>query len=377
MPRRGENIYKRKDGRWEARYLKVGPPGKKPHYTSVYARTYSEVKRKQTQLRNSIQQEPEQEVADVLFSDILDLWLSLRKKQVKDSTYARYHTLVHNHIRPALGRMPLRELTTWQIDRYLSMLLTEGRMDGKGGLSPKSTADILCILKSVLEFARQSGHRVNCSLKSLSVRRQTPDIRVLTEDEQARLSHYLLEQPDRMKLGILLSLYTGIRVGELSALRWENLRTDTGVLQIRSTMQRIQCVDAQNGAKTRVIVSEPKSQNSRRDIPLPDFLVCLARSLSGQPGTYVLTGQTDRFVEPRTVQNRFKGYLKDCGIADANYHCLRHTFATRCIELGFDIKTLSEILGHANVNITLNRYVHSSMELKKRYMEKLTVIPVE
>ena len=137
-------------------------------------------------------------------------------------------------------------------------------------------------------------------------------------------------------------------------------------------MQRIQ--DLSNGsiAKTKIIITEPKSQCSIRDIPLPTFIIDIAKQFASKPKTFILTG-TDRYIEPRTMQNRFKKYIKESGINDANFHALRHTFATRCIEVGFEIKSLSEILGHANVNITLNRYVHSSFELKHSNMNKLAL----
>jgi integrase len=135
-------------------------------------------------------------------------------------------------------------------------------------------------------------------------------------------------------------------------------------------MQRIQNVSAAE-TRTRIVITEPKSACSQRDIPIPDFLVAMLRTFQAESEAYVLTGSRDHFIEPRTMQNHFKRYVRQCGIAPANYHALRHSFATRCIELGFDVKSLSEILGHSNVNTTLNRYVHSSLELKRENMEKL------
>ncbi len=145
------------------------------------------------------------------------------------------------------------------------------------------------------------------------------------------------------------------------------------MLRVRKTMQRIQDKNVGAATKTKVIITEPKSQCSVRDIPLPVFVLELARRFEGVPKAYVLSGDKSTYVEPRTMQNRFKQYIRDSGIADANFHTTRHTFATRCVEAGFDIKTLSEILGHANVNITLNRYVHSSFALKCSNMSKLSL----
>ena len=138
-------------------------------------------------------------------------------------------------------------------------------------------------------------------------------------------------------------------------------------IYVHRTLQRLQNKDNEI-QRTSILISEPKSQCSIRKIPIPNELFQLILSMKQPSNTYFLTGRTQVFVEPRTLQNRFKVIIKQCNIKDANFHCLRHTFATRCVELGFDVKSLSEILGHANVNITMNRYVHPSMELKQKNM---------
>ena len=145
-----------------------------------------------------------------------------------------------------------------------------------------------------------------------------------------------------------------------------------GVLNVRKTMQRIQNTGTGETTKTKVVITEPKSLCSIRTIPLPTFISDFAQLYAVSPRAFILSGDSERYVEPRTMQNRFKRYVKESGIANANFHALRHTFATRCVEVGFELKSLSEILGHANVNITLNRYVHSSLELKHINMNKLT-----
>ncbi len=198
-------------------------------------------------------------------------------------------------------------------------------------------------------------------------------MRVLTPSEEEVLIRVLLDNMDLYKFGVMLSLYTGIRIGELCALQWENLCLSSATLKVRKTMQRIQDKSTEAISKTKVIITEPKSQCSIRDIPLPAFVLDLARQFESSPKAFVLSGDKCRYIEPRTMQNHFKQYIRDSGIDDANFHTTRHTFATRCVEVGFDIKTLSEILGHANVNITLNRYVHSSFDLKCSNMSKLSL----
>ena len=198
-------------------------------------------------------------------------------------------------------------------------------------------------------------------------------MRVLTHAEQAALVRTILNDMDLYKFGVLLSLYTGIRIGELCALKWEDMCLSDSVLKIRKTMQRIQETDGSAIHKTKVIITAPKSKCSVRSIPLPSFISDIAKQFVASPQAFILTGNSKQFVEPRTMQNHFKSLVAGCGIEKANFHALRHTFATRCVEVGFEIKSLSEILGHANVNITLNRYVHSSFELKSSNMNKLTL----
>jgi len=137
-------------------------------------------------------------------------------------------------------------------------------------------------------------------------------------------------------------------------------------------MQRVQCLSVSKDTKTEVVITSPKSKSSVRDIPLPEFIVQNIKSKNLYiPKAFLLSGDSSRYIEPRTLENRFKCCTRMCGIENVNFHMLRHTFATRCVEVGFETKSLSEILGHSSVNITLNRYVHSSMELKRLNMEKL------
>ena len=369
MPRRGENIYKRKDGRWEGRYIKEYDISNKAHYGYVYGKTYNEVKSKlkNTCIENAMYCESlHVETYDV----ILNRWLRAVQINVKESTYARYYQLVQTHILPVLGNYSVDKISSSLLEQYTNSLLKHGRLDGKGGLAPKTVSDILTIIKSSLKYARDNEYLVKCKTENITVKKPMHEIQVLTVYEQAKLKNHLITDIDETKFGILLCLYTGIRIGEVCALRWEHLNLDQGVLSIRETMQRIKNVSNTESAKTHITISSPKSACSIRDIPLPLFVIDIAKSMAASPKAFILTGSKIKYIEPRTLQNRFKKIASECDISEINYHALRHTFATRCIEVGFEIKSLSEILGHANVNITLNRYVHSSFELKQD-MEKL------
>lgn len=191
--------------------------------------------------------------------------------------------------------------------------------------------------------------------------------------EQSRLCQYLYANLNAPNLGILICLFTGLRLGEICALRWEDISLSERTIHVHQTMQRIQTGCAA-GPRTKVIVTTPKSPCSIRTIPLPDDIAAVIAGVRSSAIGYFLTGREDQSIEPRTMQNHFKRVLNACAIDTANYHTLRHTFATRCVELGFDVKTLSEILGHASINITMNRYVHPSMELKRENMQRLSVL---
>ncbi|MFR0985310.1 MAG: site-specific integrase [Frisingicoccus sp.] len=193
----------------------------------------------------------------------------------------------------------------------------------------------------------------------------------MSRKEQEKLCQYLYSDLNACNIGILISLFTGLRVGEICALRWEDISISEQTIHICRTMQRIQDKSGKNG-RTKIVVTTPKSPCSIRTIPIPEELMQILISFQTSRTGYFLTGSCQKYMEPRTMQNRFKAALKNCSVSNANYHALRHTFATRCVELGFDVKSLSEILGHANVNITMNRYVHPSMELKKANMQRLS-----
>ena len=375
MPRKGENIYKRKDGRWEGRIIKERDISGKAKYISVYGKSYSEVKLKLQDLHISQALEKPTKTAHIIaYSNLIDLWLVTIKPTVKESTYARYHQLINTHIRPQLGKHQSNEISMALINQYTEKLLVSGRLDGNGGLAPKSVNDILCVIKATLNYGKENGYLIHCDTDRITLKRATNATGILSVDEQKRLKNFLMHDTDRSKLAVLLCLYTGIRIGEVCALRWKNIDTCSGIIMIRETLQRVKNLDAGSKGKTKVIITPPKSACSIRDIPVPGFLLELLCSFSNSPEAFLLTGNPGRFIEPRTLQYQFKRYLAFLNISDIKYHSLRHTFATRCIELGFEVKSLSEILGHANVNITLNRYVHASMQLKKENMNMLEMI---
>lgn len=377
MPRRGENIRKRKDGRWEARYVKRYNSEGKAIYSSVYGKTYFEAKKKQTEILNqlSVGALPLND-HEITFREVLFLWLNNNRIKLKDQTYAKYLYLIENHIIPILGSIKIKRLECITINNFLFAKKRNGRLDGQGGLSSSYLQTIHFIIKATLEFAAKEGYRsplVGEIIKPNSKVRKA-ELEVLTLQEQSSLEKYLLTTSLDRAIGIFLSLYMGLRVGEVCGLKWEDVDFESQTVHIRHTVERITNLEGKhNEKKTMLILCDAKSVSSNRIIPIPTNIFPLLIQCKKNKG-FVIKGKTYEYTDPRTYQNMFHKYLKSCNLRSINYHALRHTFATRCIEAGVDIKTLSEMLGHASVNITLNTYVHSSLEHKRQQIELLNAI---
>lgn len=368
MPRRGDNIYKRKDGRWEGRYVKGRKHGKTT-FGYVFAATLTAARKKLADAKQLWKTGCEtREKKNETLGAVSEQWLEDSKSFLKESTIAKYRDYLSCYILPRFGDISLGDLSTEAVAAFFRILLKEGGASCNG-LSTRTVAEVRCILKIIQKYAVKQGCIVNFSLDNIVMKQKEKPIRIFSEQEQERLRSYLCATLTPCHAGILLCLSTGIRLGELCALRWDDISLSSKQLHVRRTMQRIrETADAQT--RTKIVITSPKSDCSIRTIPLSDNMCSSLRPFY-RSGTFLLTGDHERFVEPRTMQNWFKGVLGECGIADANFHALRHTFATRCVEAGFDAKCLSVILGHSNVNITFNRYVHPTMEMKRRNMEKL------
>ena len=299
----------------------------------------------------------------------LDSWLNYIKPNVKESTYIRYRNSIESHIKTDLGTLKIENINSQIIRDYLISKSECGKLDCSGGLSSRTVSELLTIIKSSFKYAQSEGAKVSCSFEYISIKLEKNVIRILSMEEEKRLMSVLTNDMDRFKLGIIICLYTGIRIGELCALRWENVFLNEKKLYITNTMQRLQTGN-ESGKKTKIQITEPKSRCSIRTIPITDTLFNYLATFKDSPSAFVLSGQENKLVEPRTMQNHFKRYLSDAQIKNINFHALRHTFATRCIESGFDAEVLSEILGHSSVSLTLDRYVHSSFEHKINNMKK-------
>ncbi len=358
MARRGENIYKRKDGRWEGRYKSGFRSDGSVRYASVYAKSYIEVKSLLSEKRITNAESPKS--CNLTVNALFLRWFDDIKLKVKESTYANYYMKYTKHILPALGGLQYEELTAKNLNNFISSKI-------KCGLSPKYVSDIAGVIKSVCRYSHKRYGYADKSENMSFPKGKTQEQIILCKSEQSILTKYLINDPTRSNLGVLLSLSTGLRIGELCALTWSNIDLEKRIITVRNTMQRIR--NAERG--TKLVITLPKSDTSVRDIPLPEFIVPFLKRIRSADNTFLLSG-TEKIVEPRTMQYRFKSLLKKLKLSDVNFHSLRHLFATNCIAVGFDVKTLSEILGHSSVEVTLNRYVHSSMERKIEYMKLLS-----
>lgn len=352
MPRRGENIIKRNDGRWEARVLLGHDKTGKSHYKSLYAHSYREVKQKKCDFIKA--NSAGEHTVDTVLS-VAEQWLKTVKIRCKSSTHCKYDSICRLHIIPHIGK--------YRIDAVEISDIAEILEDGNKSSATQKL--IICVLKMLMKF---SGKGENIDFSCVYPKSVPKKITVLTRQEQQKLIDFLISSTDNCKLGVYLCLCTGLRLGELCALRRNDISFAENMLSVKGTMQRISSENSQS--KTEMIISKPKTSSSERMIPLPKVLTQVVKkqyeALSGD--CYLLSG-TEKPIIPRTLQNRFKNYLKSAGVNITNFHVLRHTFATRCIENGMDIRTLSEILGHSSVNITLQRYVHPSLEAKRESME--------
>ena len=298
----------------------------------------------------------------VTINNIIDEWLKYEESQIKITSLSTYRAYARKQIRPVLGDIPADKLTEEQVLNFITMICSAEK-----GLAKKSVHLITNVLKQVLTFGKKYGIVVEpniCNIRTKINGQRTAN--TLTEEEQVKLIYALRNCNRLLDLGVYLSLKTGLRVGEVAGLQWGDIDFEAGFLNVRRTIARIYDDDG----KSVVYVGEPKSESSKRKVPLTPALLKLLEEHRQDDEIYV-TSCSVKPHEVASLQNHFKVVLKRAGIRDINFHSLRHTFATRCVEKGFDVKSLSMILGHSDVSITLNTYVHPSMESLRTMMESL------
>lgn len=367
MPKSGKNICKRKDGWWEGRYAKGQFDGKN-QCDYGFGCTYENDERKLNGVLDQFLNLPT--FSSDTFEYLSKEWLAVKTPQLKISSVAKYTNILNLYLNPKFSKRHVSSILRSDVVMFCRELLVSGGVKSNG-LAPKTVNSIISLMKNILDYASKEKGITVADLNDISVKQPQKPMRILSRGEQQKLSQYLCMHLTPCNLGILLCLYTGLRLGEICALKWNDVYISEQYIHIHQTMQRVQ-IQNDSASKTEVIIQSPKSDCSVRKIPIPSEILKLLLLFQQKNNAFLLTGMEDRFVEPRSMENCFKAVAKECDIKDVHFHTLRHTFATRCVEIGFDIKSLSEILGHASVNITLNCYVHPSMELKQKNMNMLS-----
>ena len=359
MARHGENIYKRRDGRYEGRYVIGKTATGKTRFGYVYGLQYHEVRNKllhkKAELVDSFYG---QKCSNGFFlKDWLPYWLrSERLGSIKFSSYQTYYNQIYSHLIPELGHFQLSQLTSEMICHMISHL-------EKKGLAYLTIKSLLRLLSASLRFAQEEGYiQRNPCLRVKLHPQEEQEQRVLTRSEQERLRNTAKLQKD---LPTLLSLYTGMRLGEICALKWRDIDWDNRTITVKRTAQRVFCADS-SAQRTLLMIGTPKSKRSHRLLPLPDFLFKMLeefyRKLEEKTVPEFIFGKNDRPAEPRTIQRQFERLSKEADLKKTHFHTLRHSYATRLMEFGVDIQTISVLLGHQSARTTLDFYGHSLSE---------------
>ena len=346
MARRGENIYKRKDGRYEGRYIKYYDVSGRAVYGSVYSRSYAEVKELLAKCKT---EKPTKQSRNTAFSEWLKSWLK-SQGTLKATTKQIYQSHIDNYINPKLGKIPIKKLTSEILQGFINDL----------DLSASTIKTIFSIIKSTLSSAEENGLITSIWCKVKLPKKEKSIVQILNVNEQKRLESVLISDFD---IGVWISLYAGLRIGEVCALKWSDICFDTAMLTVNGTQAR-----TENGVE----ITSPKSRTSRREIPIPKVLFEKLNRM--QKTCEFVLSRNNKSVDVRTYRRYFKRLLQKADLEDIKYHALRHTFSTRALEVGMDYKTLSEILGHSSVGITLDLYAHSLKEHKQKQMNKLDEI---
>lgn len=290
------------------------------------------------------------------FASLASAWAADRRPYVKDSTYLNYTLTIRTRLNPRFGAQ--RTVEEGEVQQYLLSLLG-------AGLSRKTVRDTIALLKQILRWGAKRGLAAYTEWElQWPTHREPRRVPTLTPADHRRLIAYLTEHPLHYNTGILLALCTGMRIGEVCGLRWDDVDLTARTISVSRTMSRL--YDCENRSET-IRETTPKTRNSYRDIPItPTLMPALHAVRRASRSPYVVTGQITPSTEPHQLRDYFNRLLRRLGIPKIVFHGLRHTFATRCIEAGCDPKTVSSILGHSNVALTLNLYVHPDMEAKRR-----------
>lgn len=385
--KRGQNegsITKRADGRFMGRIMVNGVR------KTVYGKSNAEVKEKIDNLRSDMTKGLAIPTGKLLLSEWLNDWVEVyAKPTIKHSTYVSYQGYIRGHVNPAIGKRRLASLSLDELQRFFNAEARNGRVDGKGGLANKTVLNMYNMLHSALEQAIVANKINRNPLAGIKIPKQSKtEMRVLSENEQARLLKAARESEEIQAFGLVLAVNVGLRAGELLGLKWSDLNNKKRQINVRRTISRLQTLDPER-AKTEIFITSTKTLASTRSIPIFDglwsslmeykkrqeiYLADCAKVSIFDPTEaegYVICNPSGGPIEPTTYADVLKRTAKIADIEGATLHTLRHTFATRALEAGMDIKVLSALLGHSHASTTLNLYGHALPDHKMRSMEKM------
>lgn len=369
MARRGDNIHKRKDGRWEGRYKDGFRTDGSVKYSSVYAYSYSECKKKLTEAQSSSSQTVNKVHSEKLFADILYKWLYANQIRLKGATEAKYINIIESHIIPAIGGVKLSMLDSSTVNSFLDKQLNNGGIKKGEPLSPSYVRTMAVIIEASINYAVMEGlcRPLRTPINKPSIPKK--DLLILSQAAEATLTQILTCDSSRVAIGTLTALQAGLRIGEVCALRWCDVDFENNVIHVRHTISRVPSPNSER--KTMLILDTPKTASSLRDVPMPSPLrKVLMIAYKNRTSEYVIS-DNHTFVGTRTFDYQYRQLLKKYNIQVFSFHTLRHTYATRCAEHGMDAKTLSRLLGHSSSNTSLNIYVHPSLEIAMQYVEQI------
>lgn len=372
MAKRGENIYKRKDGRWEGRYVIGKKENGKTAFAYIYGQKYTEVKKRLEFCKVHREAAENKRLERTVFGDgtiraWLEYWLEEEvKPEIKQSSYAVYRGQIERHLVPVVGKEPLSQINDQTMEKVHRTMLQKGLSAAtalrickrfQAALASARNADLLGVLP-VIPFRKKKG-----------IRQKT---RFLKMQEQ-KLIEQNIDEKNPKDLAVLLSLYSGCRVGECCAFKWEDIDFLAGGIHVTHSLQRV-AVYQGDTKKTELLYTDPKSESSERYIPLPSFMMkALERLKKGQKAKeqdYML-GKGGKPVDPRVLQYHVSKLTAALGIRGVHFHTLRHTFATRFMEKNGDVQVLKEVLGHSSSKITMDWYGHTTELHIKKSMQKL------
>ena len=296
-------------------------------------------------------------------NEIIEDWKKEKAKYVKESTMSAYNLIITNHILNEFDKKDINSFNNNDVQEFIDKKIRKG-------LSEKTCRDILIVFKMIYKYSVKCGYS-NVVIFDIvfPTKRVSNKLEVFTKEEENKIIEYIKSNFTFQNFGIMICLYSGMRIGEICALKWSDIDIDNRILKVSKTLQRIY----DKSTKTKIIIDSAKTVNSNREIPLADALYKIIKPLYKilNKDFYVLTNSI-KYTEPRTYRNYYSEILDIVKVKKIKFHGLRHTFATRCIEAKVDYKTLSVILGHSNISTTLNLYVHPNYEQKKKCIEDMS-----